>query len=214
MKICCISSIEEANTAINLGAHALGLVASMPSGPGVISEDLIAKIARYAPPAITSVLLTSYRSTTDIVTQHRYCRTNAIQICDDLQSGTYEDLRQALPGISLIQVIHVSDRSSLKRAINVAPLTDALLLDSGQKINGKVELGGTGRTHDWSISEQICRSVDVPVFLAGGLNPDNVQEAIKHVHPFAVDVCSGVRTDGHLDREKLERFVKNVTFKS
>ena len=154
IKICCISSIEEAKMAIDIGAHAIGLVANMPSGPGVISEDLIAKIARYAPPAITSVLLTSNRSIEDITTQHQFCRTNAIQICDSLLDGTHEELRKSLPGISLIQVIHVTGQESLEEAINVAPHADALLLDSGKKSDGMVELGGTGRTHDWAISEQ------------------------------------------------------------
>jgi phosphoribosylanthranilate isomerase len=75
-------------------------------------------------------------------------------------------------------------------------------------------LGGTGRTHDWSVSEQICRKAHTPVFLAGGLNPDNVQDAIKKVRPFAVDVCSGVRTNAQLDGGKLLRFIQNVTINS
>jgi phosphoribosylanthranilate isomerase len=210
IKICCISSINEAKMAHDLGAHAIGLVASMPSGPGVISEDLIAEIARYVPPAIISVLLTSHRSTKEIIKQHQYCRTNAIQICDSLLSGTHNDLRQALPGISLIQVIHVTGDESLEEAMKLASRVDAFLLDSGKKSDGKIELGGTGRIHDWDVSEQLCRAVDTPVFLAGGLNPDNVQDAIKKVQPYAVDVCSGVRTDGHLDHDKLSDFVSNV----
>lgn len=210
IKICCISNIDEAKMAINSGAHAIGLVSSMPSGPGVISKDLIARIARYSPPAVTSVLLTSHRSVQDIIKQHKFCRTNAIQICDNLQSGSHDDLGRALPGISLIQVIHVSGKDSLDEAIDVSKHVDALLLDSGQKSDGIVELGGTGRTHDWDVSEQICRNVEIPVFLAGGLNPDNVGEAIKKVQPFAVDICSGVRTNGHLDAQKLSRFMQNV----
>ena len=210
VKICCISSIEEANLAIGCGAHAIGLVANMPSGPGVISEELIAQIARYSPPAVTSVLLTSHRSSKEIIAQHHYCRTNAIQICDDLQTGSHDDLRQALPGISLIQVIHVSGNESIVEAVNVAPFVDALLLDSGGKPGQKIELGGTGRTHDWSVSTQICRQVNIPVFLAGGLNPDNVKGAIELVEPFAVDVCSGVRTDSQLDESKVSAFIQNV----
>jgi phosphoribosylanthranilate isomerase len=210
IKICCISSIKEAKMALDLGAHAIGLVASMPSGPGVISEDRIAEIARYAPPAITSVLLTSHRSTRDIINQHQHCRTNAIQICDSLLSGTHDDLRQELPGISIIQVIHVTGEESLEEAIKIASRVDAILLDSGKKSDGNIELGGTGRIHDWDVSERLCREVDVPVFLAGGLNPDNVQEAIKKVQPYAVDVCSGVRTDGQLDHDKLSKFISHV----
>ena len=210
IKICCISSINEAKMALDLGAHAIGLVASMPSGPGVIPEDLIAEIARYAPPAITSVLLTSHRSTKEIIKQHQSCRTNAIQICDSLLNGTHDDLRQALPGISLIQVVHVAGEKSIDEATKTASEVDAFLLDSGKKSDGKIELGGTGIIHDWDVSKKICREVDVPVFLAGGLNPDNVQEAIKKVQPFAVDVCSGVRTNGQLDQNKLSKFMSNV----
>jgi len=210
VKICCISSIEEAKMAINYGAHALGLVANMPSGPGVISEDHIAKIARYIPPTVTSVLLTSHRSAEEIITQHQICRTNAIQICDDLKTGSHEDLRQNLPGISLIQVIHISGSESINKARNIASYVDAILLDSGNKSDHKIELGGTGRTHDWSVSAEICRQVDVPVFLAGGLNPDNVAAAIKQVRPFAVDVCSGVRSNELLDENKLAAFIENV----
>jgi phosphoribosylanthranilate isomerase len=211
IKICCISNINEANIAVKNGANAIGLVASMPSGPGVISEDLITEIARNTPPAVTSVLLTSYRSTEKIIDQHQLCRTNAIQICDELQYGTHDDLRRALPGISLIQVIQVTSSDSIKAALRVSPYVDALLLDSGKKADGKIELGGTGRIHDWSVSEQICKKVDIPVFLAGGLNPENVQDAINRVHPFAVDVCSGVRSGGQLNEDKVSRFIQNVT---
>jgi phosphoribosylanthranilate isomerase len=210
VKICCISSTEEAKIAIRCGAHALGLVAHMPSGPGVISEDLIFKIARYIPPTVTSVLLTSHQTIKDIFIQHQKCRTNAIQICDDLSAGDYLELRNALPGIALIKVIHVSGEESIIEAQNISSHVDALLLDSGNKSGSKIELGGTGRTHDWSVSAKICDLVKIPVFLAGGLNPDNVQESIKKVHPFAVDVCSGVRTDGQLDEVKVSAFIQNV----
>ena len=210
VKICCISSVEEANMAMKCGAHALGLVSNMPSGPGVITEYLIGKIAGYTPPTVTSVLLTSHRSSNEIIAQHHNCQTNAIQICDDLYSDNHHELRAALPGISLIQVIHVSGVESITKAKNIAPFVDALLLDTGSKSDQKIELGGTGRPHDWSVSAQICQQVDAPVFLAGGLNPDNVTAAIKQVQPFAVDVCSGVRTNDMLDRDKVSAFIKNV----
>ncbi len=210
LKICCISSIDETRIAIKNGADALGLVAEMPSGPGIISEDLIAEIANFIPPPLTSVLLTSHQSTSKIIAQHSRCRTNAIQICDRLIEGNYENLRKALPGISLIQVIHISGPESMDEALNHARFVDALLLDSGRKTGSRVELGGTGRTHNWEISAQICQRVKIPIFLAGGLTPDNVKEAIEIVRPFAVDVCSGVRTDGSLDENKVAAFIKNV----
>ncbi|HEX8184997.1 MAG TPA: phosphoribosylanthranilate isomerase [Blastocatellia bacterium] len=203
VKICCISSIEEAWMAIGYGASAVGLVSAMPSGPGVISEDLIAQIAAIVPPAVSSFLLTSEQDATAIVAQQRLSGTNTIQICDRLESGTYQQLRAAMPGIALVQVIHVNGEGSIQEALSVAPQVDAILLDSGNPSLKIKELGGTGRAHDWAISRQIREAVEKPVFLAGGLSASNISEAIKLVRPFGIDVCSGVRTNGRLDEAKL-----------
>jgi phosphoribosylanthranilate isomerase len=206
IKICCISSVEEAHAAIWAGASALGLVSSMPSGPGVISEQLIAEIAATVPPPIGTFLLTCGQDARDIIAQQRRCRTNTVQLCDRLTTGSYADLRSAMPGVSLVQVIHVTGEESLEEALSVAPHVDALLLDSGNQSLAVKELGGTGRVHDWAISRRIREQVRVPVFLAGGLRPENVGEAIRQVGPFGLDLCSGVRTGGKLDTEKLARF--------
>jgi phosphoribosylanthranilate isomerase len=209
-KICCISSIYEAALAVECGASALGLVSSMPSGPGVIPDERIAEIAATVPPAIGAFLLTARQSVADIVQQQRFCRTNTIQICDQLTTGTHRDLKDALPGISVVQVIHVTGPESIEQAERVAPYVNAILLDSGnQKLTVK-ELGGTGRTHDWSLSHRIRERVNIPLFLAGGLRPDNIAQAIEEVGPFGLDVCSGVRTDGKLDAMKLKRFVSQA----
>lgn len=195
--------------AVEAGASALGLVSSMPSGPGLISDELIAEIAATVPPAIGTFLLTSLQSVDEIVTQQRFCRTNTIQICDRLLRGTYRDLKDALPGISIVQVIHVTGPESVDEAAALRDV-DAVLLDSGNQKLAVRELGGTGRTHDWALSLAIRERVTVPIFLAGGLRPENVGQAISEVAPYGVDVCSGVRTDGKLDREKLTRFFSAV----
>jgi phosphoribosylanthranilate isomerase len=206
VKICCISSIEEARLAIGCGASAVGLVSAMPSGPGVIDEGLIKEIAAIVPPPIATFLLTSRQDAASIIAQQRRCGVNTIQLCDAVQPGCYEELRDELPGISLVQVIHVTGPESVDEAVSVSPKVDALLLDSGNQKLAVKELGGTGRKHDWRISRSICDAVKIPVFLAGGLNPDNVQEAIREVRPFGLDICSGVRTDGKLDEAKLKKF--------
>jgi phosphoribosylanthranilate isomerase len=211
IKICCISSAAEARLAIDCGADALGLVSAMPNGPGVIAEELIGRIAKEVPPPIATFLLTSCQHADGIITQQRRCRTNTIQICDRLFVGEYKRLRQALPGISLVQVIHVRDESSVAEAVAISPQVDALLLDSGNQSLAIKELGGTGRIHDWTLSRKICESASIPVFLAGGLRPDNIIEAITRVRPFGVDICSGVRSNGCLDETKLRAFVAAVT---
>jgi phosphoribosylanthranilate isomerase len=210
VKVCCIGSGEEAWVAIRAGASALGLVSAMPSGPGVIAEEDIARIAAQVPPAISTFLLTSLQEAAAIVVQQRRLRTTTVQICDSLERGSHADLRAALPGIGLVQVVHVTGPKSLDEAVAVAPEVDALLLDSGNQAAPVKELGGTGRRHDWRVSREIRAAVAVPVFLAGGLTSENVSEAIEEVGPFGLDLCSGVRTDGRLDPRKLDAFFSAV----
>ncbi|PMB51235.1 N-(5'-phosphoribosyl)anthranilate isomerase [Fischerella thermalis CCMEE 5201] len=209
-KICCINSIEEAWTAINCGASALGLVSTMPSGPGILTFEKIAEIAASVPPPIATFLLTSSQDAQEIIEQLRYCGTNTVQICDRLASGTYQDIRQSLPGISIVQVIHVSTEESIREAIAVAPHVDAILLDSGNQSLLVKELGGTGRIHNWDLSAVIRQKLNIPIFLAGGLKPENVALAVQQVGPFGLDVCSGVRSNGKLDANKLKQFFQEL----
>ena len=207
VKICCIQSSAEARLAVAQGASALGLVAAMPSGPGVIAEATIARVAATVPPPIATFLLTSIREAEGIIAQQRRCRTNTLQLCDYVDFSVYERLRAALPGIALVQVIHVTGEESVAEAMAVADKVDALLLDSGNQKLAVKELGGTGRTHDWRLSRAIVVAVKIPVFLAGGLNPDNVAQAIEQVRPYGLDICSGVRMNGKLHKQRLEEFI-------
>ena len=182
IKICCISSSDEAKMAIKFGAAALGLVANMPSGPGVITDEEILKIAQSVPPAISTFMLTSETSAEEIIEHHKRTLTNTIQIVDELKEGTYQKIREVLPAIKIVQVIHVID-----------------------------ELGGTGRVHNWALSRKIVEQSKVPVFLAGGLKAENVRQAIEQVQPFGIDLCSGVRSDNKLDPRKLETFFTTLS---
>lgn len=210
IKICCISSLLEAKMAINHGADALGLVGKMPSGPGPIPDWLISEIVKTIHPPIASFLLTSEQSSEEIIYHVKRVDTNTVQIVDELTNGTYNDIRTALPHLKIVQVIHVIDDKSIEEAIRLSSDVDALLLDSGNPKASVKALGGTGNVHNWEISREIVKAVDVPVFLAGGLHAGNVRQAIETVQPFAVDICSGVRTEGKLDPNKLDNFIKAV----
>ncbi|MBK7872535.1 MAG: phosphoribosylanthranilate isomerase [Saprospiraceae bacterium] len=210
VKICCISSEQEAFDAIRFGAAALGLVGKMPSGPGPISDEQIQKIAAIVPPPIGAFLLTSEVGAKQIIEHYQRVHTNTIQIVDALAEGTYRQIRAALPGIKLVQVIHVVGENSIDEALSIADEVDAILLDSGNPNLAVKELGGTGRVHDWALSRRIRESLDKPVFLAGGLRPENVRRAIDLVQPYGLDLCSGVRTNGRLDLQKLEAFFEEV----
>ncbi len=211
LKVCCIASRAEAALAIAHGASCVGLVSHMPSGPGVIDEAAIVEIAASLPKHIESWLLTSLRDADAVVAQYQRCRPTTLQLVDALHTTEdYRQLRTALPGVLLVQVIHVVDDAAIDEARAVAPLVDRILLDSGNPRLAVKELGGTGRTHNWEISRRIRDAVGKPVFLAGGLNAGNVAEAIRAVAPAGIDVCSGVRTDGQLDPARLAPFADAV----
>jgi phosphoribosylanthranilate isomerase len=202
--------MDEAKLAIESGASAIGLVARMPSGPGPIPDELIKDIANKVPPPIGTFLLTSETSAGEIIKHHHRTLTNTIQIVDLIEEGTYAQLKAALPSVKIVQVIHMIDEKSVDLAVRISDSVDALLLDSGNPHLDIKELGGTGRVHDWRLSRQIRDRSACPVFLAGGLKPENVMQAIEAVQPFAVDVCNGVRTDGKLDRKKLQEFILSL----
>lgn len=205
-KVCCIQSVEEARLAIAHGASALGLVSAMPSGPGVIGEDRIREIALATPPPIATFLLTALTDATLVIEQARYCATSVVQLCDRTTEDTRARIRKYAPQVRIVQVVHVTGPESLAEAKAAARASDALLLDSGSFSSPVKELGGTGRSHDWTISRKIVQAVKLPVFLAGGLHPGNLADACRQVRPYALDVCGGLRTAGALDAAKLAAF--------
>ena len=207
IKICCIASVEEMQLAVAAGATALGFVSKMPSGPGPIDEELIAAIVPHVPNGIRTFLLTSETTAAPMIAQQKRTGVNTIQLVDEVETGAHEALREALPNVSIVQVIHVVDEDSVREARAIAHRVDALLLDSGNPKLQVKELGGTGRVHDWTLSRRIREGVQVPVYLAGGLKSSNAAEAVAAVEPYGLDICSGVRTGGRLDEEKLRAFV-------
>jgi phosphoribosylanthranilate isomerase len=205
-----MASVDEAWLAIGSGASALGFVSRMPSGPGPIEENLITEIVAHVPPGVATFLLTSETEAEPIIEQQRRTKVNTIQLVDEVAPGTHDALKDALPGVSIVQVIHVTGPASVDEALSAAERVDALLLDSGNPALAIKELGGTGRVHDWTLSREICDRSPVPVYLAGGLNAQNVAEGIRLVRPFGVDVCSGLRTNGNLSAEKVASFMREV----
>ncbi|MGA2384780.1 MAG: phosphoribosylanthranilate isomerase [Gemmatimonadales bacterium] len=205
-----MQSAAEIALAVRYGADAVGFVSAMPSGVGPISEELIAELIPTVPVGVASFLLTSSRSAEAIADQVRRLAPTTVQIVDRPEAGCRAALRRLLPATRIVQVVHVTGPEAVAVAVAAAPEADAILLDSGNPALRVKELGGTGRTHDWTTSRRIRGAVGVPVWLAGGLTPDNVASAIQAVRPYGVDVCSGVRTAGKLDEAKVARFVEAV----
>lgn len=208
LKVCCIASLEEAQLAARHGADAIGLVSAMPSGPGPIDEALIAAIAQRAPSGVHRVLLTALTHPREVAEQVHRCGADVVQLVDEIGDWNAERLRELLHDRAIMPVIHVRSEADIARARFHATWADALLLDSGNPDAAVRELGGTGRTHDWRISRAIVEAVPIPVFLAGGLRPENVAAAVRAVRPFGVDVCSGLRPEGALDASRLAAFAE------
>ena len=207
IKICCIKSLSEAELALKSGANAIGLVGKMPSGPGVIDQETIRSISEAYTGLVNTFLLTSSTKAEDILRDHQAARTSTIQLVDHVNRNELVELKQSIPEVDLIQVIHVIDENNIKEAMEIAEVVDGILLDSGNPGLKVKELGGTGRTHNWKISRAIIESVDIPVYLAGGLRHSNVADAINEVQPYGLDLCSGVRSNDRLDPEKLKSFM-------
>ncbi len=205
-----MGSVADAQMAIKHGADAVGMVGEQPSGPGVIDDDLAREIASTIPPGVESFLLTS-RTSADAIADHAaYVGTSTIQIVQHIDVGEYPRLINKLPNVRRVQVIHVEDASALELIDVYAPYVHAFLLDSGRPGAAVAEFGGTGRVHDWDISAEFVRRSPIPVYLAGGLKPDNIADAIARVAPFGVDLCSGVRDGRRLDEDLLAQFVRGV----
>jgi phosphoribosylanthranilate isomerase len=210
VKVCCIRDEHELAMAVAAGAAAVGLVSAMPSGPGPIDDEVIARLLALVPPGVTSFLLTSRTDPAAVVEQHRRLPADALQLVDRLKPEHHMALRAELPGVRLVQVVHVEDDRAVSEAIRLAAHVDAILLDSGRPGAATKVLGGTGRVHDWGLSRRVVEAVEVPVWLAGGLHAGNVAGAVARVRPFGVDVCTGVRTDGALDPARLDPFMDAV----
>src|SRR6476646_9107232 len=210
IKICCMASIGEAAMALDAGADALGFVMRMPSGPGPIEESLAREIIATVPDGVPTFMLTSEIEAKPIVAQLRATGANTVQIVDYVTPGTRQRLRDAIPDLRIVQVVHVTGPESVDEACIAAQTSDMILLDSGNPTAKIRELGGTGRVHDWTVSRKIREAIDVPLWLAGGLRADNVTAAIEAVRPYGVDVCSGVRTGGALDEPKVRAFTAAV----
>ena len=206
VKICCIANVQEAKLALDYGAHALGLVGPMPSGPGPISPIEAGNIVSQLPSNVNTFYLTSKVSIEEILIEYQVVKSSHIQLTDSTTTTVRKEIKAAYPKLQIVQVIHVVDETSIDEAIEAVAYSDALLLDSGAPDKAIKELGGTGRTHNWEISQQIVNAVNIPVYLAGGLKSNNVAIAVEHVNPFGVDLCSGVRTKGSLDKLKLASF--------
>jgi len=209
VKICCIRDVAEMALAVAAGADAVGLVGPMPTGPGPVDDETARRVAAAVPASVAPWLLTSEETPEAILAHAERCGATTVQIVRHVPPGHHDALAAMAPFLRRVQEIHVEDEAALDLVAAYADRPHTFLLDSGRP--SASELGGTGRLHDWAVSARCVEAAARPVFLAGGLGPANAAEAIRHVRPFGLDVCSGLRDGaGALVPSLLMAFVAAV----
>lgn len=205
VKICGTTCVEDAALAVSQGADAVGfLVGLAHPSPDEISAEDARRIIATLPPFVASVLVTHRSDAAWIAATCRAIRCNTVQLHGPVAGDDIPALRLAIPEVKIIKTVHVESRGAIARAIADSRFCDAILVDT----KTADRLGGTGKTHDWTISAEIARTVPVPLILAGGLTPENVRHAISVVRPFAVDVNSGVEdANGAKSAERVRAFI-------
>ena len=205
IKICGNCSLDDASIAISSGADALGFLIGLryPTDDEV-GIPLAAEIIATAPPFLSTVLVTHRADAQWVIETTKTIGANTIQLHGDFNPRDIPDLRMQLPAVKLVKAVHVHGPQSIRDATQAAQFYDAILIDT----ETATRIGGTGQTHDWSISARIVESTPKPVILAGGLTPENIRDAILTVKPYAVDVNSGVEyPDGKKSPERIRTFI-------
>jgi phosphoribosylanthranilate isomerase len=211
VKICGITNVKDALGAVSFGADAVGfLVGQIHYSTGVfITPEQAAEIVAALPLFCSTVLVTHLSRPEEVVSAARIAKVSTIQMHGDASAEDAARIKQQLPYIKTYKAVHVFDENAISEAQKYVGAVDGIVLDTVIKETGQI--GGTGQTHDWRISGKIVQSVPLPVILAGGLNPDNVMEAIKTVRPYAVDVNSGVsNSDGSKSQQKMKEFIQRA----
>jgi len=206
IKVCGIQTVSEALGAIDAGANTIGMLLGVPVYvEDRITPEIAKQIVVSVPEGVRTVIVTHLLDVNEIVEIAEYTGISAIQVHNDLSTSDMEQLRIKVPELEIIKAIHVMDNTAIERAKIYEPYSDMILLDT--KV--KERIGGTGQTHDWNISKRIVKELSIPVILAGGLNPQNVNEAISTVKPAGIDANSGLEhSDGSKDFDKINLFAR------
>lgn len=217
IKICGIVCEEDAFAAVEAGADALGFL----SGVSHRAEDSLTlsrarDLIRSIPSGVWSVLVTHLRDEPTIIEYCRVTGCRALQIQNEIDIDVLAKLRNELPGLLVVKAVLMDSpdiQHLFERASSYENYVDAFVCDTVNRAEDRI--GGTGRIHDWSLSRALAADLNKPVILAGGLNPGNVEEAVRSVGPWGVDVNTGVENaprsmSGRKDHQKLKAFIHNA----
>ncbi len=210
VKICGLTNAEDTRMAMDLGADLLGFV-NAEGSPRYLTPDEIARIISEVQPVVPTVLVTHLQDVDQILNNFDAATTDILQLHAPLTLDDYRRIMEAVPvviaNVSVDADQRVLTRELRERVYRLSEIVSYILLDT--RFGG--EIGGTGRSYDWSIAAALKAVSHKPIIIAGGLNSDNVAEAVRQVHPFAVDVSSGVESaPGRKDVEMMRAFIENA----
>lgn len=208
VKICGIKNERELELAVKCGADAVGFITEVPvATPRKLRMHDTARLIRKVPLFVTPVVVIMPEDAEQAVRLVKGTGACAVQVHCEVPGDVLAALNST--GVKVIQTVHVEPGSALKdvmHRIEAIENADAVLLDS----SGGGKPGGTGQVHNWDISAAVVKSGRLPVILAGGLNPGNVEDAVRAVKPYAIDAASGVETDGAKDAVKVSEFIRKA----
>ncbi len=211
-------SVEDAVRVAAAGADHVGLMVSQWGLPYTVTPALGRSICKAVRGLARCVMLPITHSPETIVSWAFYVEPDLVQVASYESQMGYEEFARLSEelrgsGFRVIRVIPIGAGGELEAARRYKGVSDILMLDThGEPPHPLLRgfIGGTGRTHDWSLSRRIRDSVRVPVILAGGLGPDNVAEAIRTVRPWGVDAATSLDLPGSMGRKDLARVISFI----
>lgn len=206
-----IRNVKDALMCVDCGVNIIGLlVGQAHTSDDFISKELAREIKLALPKDVKTTLITHLEDDKKIIEIAKFIDVDYIQLHSYITEDKVANIRKQLPNKKLLRLIHIGSEGDILNDISNMKYVDFYFTDS---INTKTnQFGGIGLKHNIDTDRDLVKKLDKPVFIAGGLNPDNVAAAIKHCNPYGVDVNSGCRAiDGSRDREKVLAFVKNAS---
>ena len=212
VKICGIKSVEDGLKAVEFGADAIGLLVGQEhSSKDFISISLAKEIVSKMPPFISTVLVTHINNAEQIIDMIKEIGVNTVQLHSDIDINGINKVKNNCPNVKVIKLVHIIDENSIEQVKLFTDVSNAILLDTINFATNQV--GGTGKTHNWDIDKKIVEETSANIIVAGGLNKNNVKEAVLKIKPFGVDVNSGVQNEfGFKDYDKLKEFIYNAKY--
>ncbi len=209
IKICGIRSIEDVMMAIHYGADEIGFLIGQehPSDDFIETEVAEFFVSEFGDKSVFRIV-THYSDADKILDLVYRTGIKNVQLSGKITVDLMHILLNERPDLDVRSVVHMND--AIPETENeIIKLSDSIILDTFNPETGQV--GGTGLTHDWKLSAEFIRKCQRPVWLAGGLKPGNVAEAIRITRPYGVDVNSGVKNDsGKKDEKKIKDFITNT----